>query len=145
MVLRRGFVRCGSSTLLPSFFFFQAEDGIRDLTVTGVQTCALPISTQHRSISARIAQIDGMLAGAEKHSHDGWKKASMGIGPVLVLLLSKGKFLLLGLTKIGTLLTMFASLGVYWALYGWALALGVVISIYIHEMGHVGMIRRYGF
>src|SRR2546430_11491385 len=31
-----------SCTLL--FFFFQAEDGIRDLTVTGVQTCALPIS-----------------------------------------------------------------------------------------------------
>src|SRR5205085_6510493 len=27
-----------------AFFFFQAEDGIRDLTVTGVQTCALPIS-----------------------------------------------------------------------------------------------------
>src|SRR5207245_8069289 len=26
------------------FFFFQAEDGIRDATVTGVQTCALPIS-----------------------------------------------------------------------------------------------------
>src|SRR2546430_4359226 len=29
------------------FFFFQAEDGIRDLTVTGVQTCALPISADH--------------------------------------------------------------------------------------------------
>src|SRR5256886_4739645 len=29
------------------FFFFQAEDGIRDLTVTGVQTCALPISTAY--------------------------------------------------------------------------------------------------
>src|SRR5690606_39665206 len=28
-----------------SFFFFQAEDGIRDFHVTGVQTCALPIST----------------------------------------------------------------------------------------------------
>src|SRR3989475_2192835 len=28
------------------FFFFQAEDGIRDLTVTGVQTCALPILTE---------------------------------------------------------------------------------------------------
>src|SRR5205085_6061395 len=28
------------------FFFFQAEDGIRDLTVTGVQTCALPISVR---------------------------------------------------------------------------------------------------
>src|SRR3989440_7881283 len=29
------------------FFFFQAEDGIRDLIVTGVQTCALPISAAH--------------------------------------------------------------------------------------------------
>src|SRR5256885_14278903 len=28
-----------------SFFFFQAEDGIRDYKVTGVQTCALPISS----------------------------------------------------------------------------------------------------
>src|SRR2546426_9122828 len=32
------------SPLLSSFFFFQAEDGIRDYKVTGVQTCALPIS-----------------------------------------------------------------------------------------------------
>src|SRR5690606_40670034 len=30
-----------------SSFFFQAEDGIRDFHVTGVQTCALPISTNH--------------------------------------------------------------------------------------------------
>src|SRR3989440_5497208 len=30
------------------FFFFQAEDGIRDLIVTGVQTCALPISPTSR-------------------------------------------------------------------------------------------------
>src|SRR5437763_8199791 len=29
------------------FFFFQAEDGIRDTSVTGVQTCALPISHAH--------------------------------------------------------------------------------------------------
>src|SRR5688572_16899697 len=32
-------------------FFFQAEDGIRDLTVTGVQTCALPILSNRRSTS----------------------------------------------------------------------------------------------
>src|SRR2546430_13375613 len=47
-----------------SFFFFQAEDGIRDLTVTGVQTCALPISiravTQNRAMSACL----GVRAGA---------------------------------------------------------------------------------
>src|SRR5688572_22081414 len=35
-------------------FFFQAEDGIRDLTVTGVQTCALPIS----KLSVRVQMYD---------------------------------------------------------------------------------------
>src|SRR2546421_9311183 len=36
--------RCLDSYLVSlCFFFFQAEDGIRDLIVTGVQTCALPI------------------------------------------------------------------------------------------------------
>src|SRR5207248_8458774 len=33
------------------FFFFQAEDGIRDRTVTGVQTCALPISALQGNLS----------------------------------------------------------------------------------------------
>src|SRR3712207_8480606 len=33
------------------FFFFQAEDGIRDIGVTGVQTCALPISARRKSVS----------------------------------------------------------------------------------------------
>src|SRR6516165_2860455 len=36
------------------FFFFQAEDGIRDLTVTGVQTCALPISSERRTNSTGV-------------------------------------------------------------------------------------------
>src|SRR3989440_5826685 len=37
-------------------FFFQAEDGIRDLIVTGVQTCALPISRPERTVvDARLA------------------------------------------------------------------------------------------
>src|SRR2546430_6892693 len=35
----------GLADMMLLFFFFQAEDGIRDLTVTGVQTCALPISS----------------------------------------------------------------------------------------------------
>src|SRR2546422_8073281 len=36
---------------LSSVFFFQAEDGIRDVAVTGVQTCALPISKTGRDAS----------------------------------------------------------------------------------------------
>src|SRR5229473_6871867 len=38
------------------FFFFQAEDGIRDKLVTGVQTCALPIS------SAILTEVGGKIA-----------------------------------------------------------------------------------
>src|SRR3712207_8184655 len=44
------------STDIVYFFFFQAEDGIRDIGVTGVQTCALPISR------AETAQTPEQLA-----------------------------------------------------------------------------------
>src|SRR5437764_10960713 len=44
----------GSCTCLYTLilFFFQAEDGIRDTSVTGVQTCALPICSDHSSSPA---------------------------------------------------------------------------------------------
>src|SRR5216683_394895 len=41
------------------FFFFQAEDGIRDLIVTGVQTCALPISRLGRGVPNGDAVVRG--------------------------------------------------------------------------------------
>src|SRR2546430_3009357 len=44
------------------FFFFQAEDGIRDLTVTGVQTCALPIFPEGDiSIEHSLRRASGKL------------------------------------------------------------------------------------
>src|SRR3712207_2855717 len=51
------------------FFFFQAEDGIRDIGVTGVQTCALPISSSGRDRkfpsplygNVRIARLGSLL------------------------------------------------------------------------------------
>src|SRR2546429_2015166 len=46
-------------------FFFQAEDGIRDVAVTGVQTCALPISVQHFAElvgATRLQELQGKLA-----------------------------------------------------------------------------------
>src|SRR5262249_59152095 len=42
--------------LVSGFFFFQAEDGIRDWSVTGVQTCALPISELRARGEAWVAQ-----------------------------------------------------------------------------------------
>src|SRR5256886_6864275 len=41
-----------------AFFFFQAEDGIRDLTVTGVQTCALPISSRMSPATETILLVE---------------------------------------------------------------------------------------
>src|SRR5436189_1587681 len=43
------------------FFFFQAEDGIRDTSVTGVQTCALPISLQGSRWKPAFAHLDLLL------------------------------------------------------------------------------------
>src|SRR2546430_7235599 len=39
------------------YFFFQAEDGIRDLTVTGVQTCALPICASPPGACGHLPQF----------------------------------------------------------------------------------------
>src|SRR5256885_3296819 len=41
------------------FFFFQAEDGIRDYKVTGVQTCALPIYVRQRENNPHCFNEDG--------------------------------------------------------------------------------------
>jgi Zn-dependent protease len=73
-----------------------------------------------------------------------YKRGITAVVALIVLLVGKLKFLVLGLTKASTLLSMFAFFGVYWTTYGWPLALGLVVSIYIHEMGHVAMLRRFG-
>src|SRR6266513_4659663 len=48
------------------FFFFQAEDGIRDRNVTGVQTCALPISGLSRLLALRAAGLPRPLQQRSK-------------------------------------------------------------------------------
>ena len=63
---------------------------------------------------------------------------------VILFALTKGKLLLLGLTKVSTLGTMMLSFGVYWTMWGWKFALGFVLSIYVHEMGHVAALSRCG-
>src|SRR2546425_1499495 len=53
VVLRVIMLGVGRSSLV-FVFFFQAEDGIRDKLVTGVQTCALPISAQRREVRLAV-------------------------------------------------------------------------------------------
>ncbi len=39
---------------------------------------------------------------------------------------------------------MALSFGVYWAAFGWPFAAGLIVSLYIHEMGHVAALRHFG-
>src|SRR5437773_3614121 len=67
------------------FFFFQAEDGIRDRDVTGVQTCALPISSP---TSPEMASDDSASVrtpgrkSAKRVSHPGWKWSCVDTPPM---------------------------------------------------------------
>jgi len=63
---------------------------------------------------------------------------------IVLLVLTKAKFLIFGLAKLKTVASMFLFFGVYWAQFGWMFALGFVLSIYVHEMGHMWMLRHYG-
>ena len=122
-----------------------------------------PESRQHEAISKKIAGLGGRVdrAGGPKPAGSGERKgawaggagaAGLGtIGLMLwkfkflgVLIATKGKLLLLGLTKASTLLSMFVTVGAYWSLWGWPFAVGLVVTTYIHEMGHVAAFLRYG-
>ena len=110
-----------------------------------------PGSAQHQQISKRVGELTHQIAEAPEatgastgDSTAWWKRGAAGGVAVAGLLLGKLKFLGLGLLKIQTLFSMLAFAGVYWTTYGWPLACGLVISIYIHEMGHVSELRRYG-
>jgi Zn-dependent protease len=97
-------------------------------------------------INERISHLGRELEQGKpptKESSHG-RGAWAGIVAVLVLILSKAKFLLLGLTKWKTVFSMLVFLGVYLQAWGWKFALGFVLGIYVHEMGHVFALRRYG-
>lgn len=108
-----------------------------------------PGTRQHHTVSTTIdalsRETDGAatVPGGRRSTSGNLAKSTAGIG-ALGLLLSKGKLLLLGLTKAGTLLSMLVSFGAYWTLWGWRFALGFVVSIYVHEMGHVAALNRLG-
>src|SRR3712207_8519589 len=52
-------------------FFFQAEDGLRDIGVTGVQTCALPISTSETSCAVFGRTTTSGMYSAQRCSGNG--------------------------------------------------------------------------
>src|SRR2546422_7427110 len=64
------------------FFFFQAEDGIRDVAVTGVQTCALPISGAHGTRRGRLGGSTGTARrGGDPLDLDGHRRHPARLRP----------------------------------------------------------------
>ena len=121
-----------------------------------------PGSRQYSQVGERIqalsAQLDGAApapppdAAAAQAKRRGWLGSGVLVGAGLLwkfktvglLLASKLKFLAMGFTKLPTLLSMFSAVGVYALLWGWKFALGFVLCIYVHEIGHVFALARYG-
>ena len=117
---------------------------------------APPDSEEYQIINNRVQQLSRRVDEGDTHAKPkaAWIKKFGPLAPALYLLwkmktiillvLSKGKLLLLGLGKFSTFSSMLVSMGAYWAIYGWKFAAGIVISIYVHEMGHVWALRRFG-
>jgi Zn-dependent protease len=118
-----------------------------------------PSSIQRQRIDDTIRRLSALVpaparatSGAAASGRKlGWLAGLLAVGGlllkfkwVLVFLLSKGKLLLLGLTQAKTFLSMAIALGVYVVAFGWKFAVGLIVSLYIHEMGHVAWLRHYG-
>jgi Zn-dependent protease len=113
-----------------------------------------PGSSQAKQVAEQVAALSREVEAApaaEKGGGAGRWVALGGVGLLLwkfkfavVFVLSKLKLLALGLSKGTTLFSMLASAGVYWAIWGWEFAFGIVLSIYVHEIGHVAALQRLG-
>jgi Zn-dependent protease len=105
-------------------------------------------SRQHTIISERVSALLRAEAASESAvpRRSGSQRKGLWATAAIVLsfLLTKGKLLLVGLTKGSTIFSMLASVGVYWAAFGLWFAVGLIGSIYVHEIGHVAALRRYG-
>src|SRR3712207_1210236 len=99
--------RCDDDRMF--FFFFQAEDGIRDIGVTGVQTCAVPIadtqnvlSSAHAAIQRNGREVSLVDLGSLNGTHVAGPEATewTQLEPGVAHPLSDGDRLLLGWTVI---------------------------------------------
>jgi len=102
---------------------------------------------RHHAAGARRESVPepGLEAGRARS----WKKRLGVLGPVAVVaifVLGKLKFLvpLLKFTKLGTLLTMFISIWAYALFFGVPFAVGFVLLIFVHELGHGLVMQRLG-
>ena len=121
----------------------------------------LPPGAPHRTaIDGRVSALRERLISAapvqapgKPGVRDAWKNkgalAALGVlllkfKTVIFLLLTKAKFIVLGLTKLKTILSMLVFFGGYGTRSGWQFAAGFVISLSLPARGHVFAARRFG-
>ena len=140
----------------------RAEDIVGALTDWRTALMLLPAGTrQHAQVAKKLEVLSSRpiprgakrpkaVASGEKKPW--WMAAGTAIlaalwklKALLVLAATKWQFLVLGLAKGGTLLSMFGFFAVLGTATGWKVALGIVLAIYVHEMGHVAELVRRGF
>ena len=120
-----------------------------------------PDSRQSRQIAERVSSLSleieargGDTAVAGPPPGTVWARwlAPLGVAGlvlwkfkfVLVLVLTKAKLLVVGLTKSSTLFSILLSFAVYWTAWGWRFAAGLLASMYVHEIGHVAALQKLG-
>lgn len=103
----------------------------------------LPAETRQAvSIQQHVAQLDQRLAAEEARKAQ-WTKRLGPFAPI-VLFLAKIKSFVFILFKAKFLFSLLAYFSIYWALFGWRFAVGLTVTIFIHEMGHYIAAKRRG-
>jgi Zn-dependent protease len=101
-----------------------------------------PGSNEYQAVAREIVNLDARLNPKPKTD---WTKKLGPFGVVIAFLLKFKTAILIGLTKGKAALSLLAFFGMYWSLFGWWFAVGMCGSIFIHEMGHYVVVRRFGF
>ena len=102
-------------------------DAARDLWSAALPY--LPDSPERRGVEQEIEKLEARLT--PRPAFSGESRLSAFAIPILAKLVFP--------------LSMLAFIGVYWSLLGWALAVGISVSVLLHEMGHFVTIRHFGF
>src|SRR5437762_6979760 len=122
------------------FFFFQAEDGIRDTSVTGVQTCALPIS----GVEVLATAISNLLAG------DGLVRTrfirvtdaiAASVLPAVTILLMATRRPLVGFGLAALVLFLWSALTLVMFVEGYWLSMAIPLAALLPAAASYGLVR----
>jgi Zn-dependent protease len=101
-------------------------------------------STQAEWIRGHVYKLElAAKVALPPEQKNNWARKLGPLAPIAILL-AKSKTLLFAIFKLKFIFSLFAFMGVYWALFGPAFGVGFAVLILVHEMGHYIDIRRRG-